>query len=70
MSVLSVQFIISVNTDCAQNNGGCSHFCFPTSSGFSCGCEIYYALLSDGKTCENGIVETYSVNTKMCLFCS
>ena len=43
------------NLVCSQNNGGCSHFCFPTTTGRSCGCETDISLLNDGRTCENGM---------------
>ncbi|XP_052818471.1 low-density lipoprotein receptor-related protein 2-like [Mya arenaria] len=39
---------------CAEDNGGCSDFCFPAPGGQrTCGCNWYTSLLADGKTCEN-----------------
>ncbi|XP_065930465.1 low-density lipoprotein receptor-related protein 4-like [Magallana gigas] len=44
--------IVDVNPLCAQNNGLCSTFCFPTPSGRTCGCQDNVKLLSDQRTCE------------------
>lgn len=46
--------IVDVNPLCAQNNGLCSTFCFPTPSGRTCGCQDNVKLLSDERTCEGG----------------
>lgn len=49
----------AVNTGCASNNGGCSHFCFPKVGGHTCGCSLNVDLLSDGKTCEDGMYRNF-----------
>ena len=53
----NIVFYIGVNV-CSQNNGGCSHTCFPkpnyvsyTSTASECLCPDYYILSADNKTC-------------------
>ncbi|KAJ8301052.1 hypothetical protein KUTeg_022571 [Tegillarca granosa] len=41
------------NDMCKNNNGDCSTFCLPTSSGRTCACEDGVKLRSDKKTCGN-----------------
>ena len=44
---------------CLRDNGGCSHFCIPSSDGatFSCGCPNGYNFI-DSTTCEFVVPET------------
>jgi len=44
--------IITSNSSCAYNNGGCSHLCFnKPDNTYICSCQIGYELTKDGKTC-------------------
>ena len=38
-------------------NGGCSHLCLLNTHGRSCACPTGVKLLSDGRTCEKGMIE-------------
>lgn len=46
-------FILSfkVSSPCTVNNGGCSHFCVPKTSGYECVCPTGLTVKQDGKTC-------------------
>lgn len=39
---------------CSSNNGGCSHLCLITPTGFSCACSTGINLQADGRTCADG----------------
>ncbi|XP_031559988.1 sushi, von Willebrand factor type A, EGF and pentraxin domain-containing protein 1-like [Actinia tenebrosa] len=51
----------SINS-CQQNNGGCSHLCLLTPSGYDCACPTGYGLGSDGRTC-NTYIERFIIFT-------
>ena len=38
-------------------NGGCTHLCLLNTHGRSCACPTGVKLLSDGRTCEKGMIE-------------
>jgi len=42
------------DTECARNNGGCSHLCLLRFDGYACACPTGVALKEDNKTCEDG----------------
>eukprot|EP00118_Oscarella_pearsei_P022300 m.255045 g.255045 ORF g.255045 m.255045 type:complete len:1679 (+) comp40390_c1_seq5:372-5408(+) len=42
---------------CADQNGGCSHFCLYVPPGRVCACPTGVKLLKDGKTCASGIAK-------------
>lgn len=46
--------VILVSASCSDRNGLCSTFCFPTSTGKTCGCQDNVNLQSDQLTCEGG----------------
>ncbi|KAL9960408.1 hypothetical protein ACROYT_G033860 [Oculina patagonica] len=41
------------SSPCAQNNGGCSHFCVAKASGHECVCPTGLTVKQDGKTCDD-----------------
>ncbi|KAI8440067.1 hypothetical protein MSG28_001491 [Choristoneura fumiferana] len=41
-------------SQCAKQNGGCSHLCLLKPKGHSCACPIGIKLGGNGRTCENG----------------
>ncbi len=43
---------LKASSPCAQNNGGCSHFCVAKVSGYECVCPTGLAVKQDGKICE------------------
>lgn len=54
-------FIITdVVTNACVNNGGCSHFCFPSGMSAVCGCPDNATLTSDMKTCASKLVSVRS----------
>ena len=48
--LLSLFYLVS--SACSINNGGCSHFCVPKTSGQECKCPTGLAVKQNGKTCE------------------
>lgn len=47
--------MISVESQCRNDNGRCSTFCLAKPNGVTvCSCEDGVKLRADGKTCENG----------------
>ncbi|KAL9960419.1 hypothetical protein ACROYT_G033874 [Oculina patagonica] len=45
----------TVSSPCTVNNGGCSHFCVPKTSGYECVCPTGLTVKQDGKTCNEKI---------------
>lgn len=56
--VALLMLICLVYTDineCALDKGGCDHKCMNKGGSFHCVCEDGFTLLSDGKTCVEGM---------------
>ncbi|PFX23099.1 Low-density lipoprotein receptor-related protein 6 [Stylophora pistillata] len=45
----------SASSPCSINNGGCSHFCVPKTSGQECKCPTGLAVKQNGRTCEEKV---------------
>ncbi|XP_062513076.1 low-density lipoprotein receptor-related protein 6-like isoform X2 [Corticium candelabrum] len=43
------------HTECGMGQSGCSHFCLSIPPDYKCACPTGVKLLSDGKTCNNGL---------------
>jgi len=45
---------------CGADNGGCSHLCLPTMSGYSCACMTGFRLLPDQRRCTESMSVTFT----------
>ena len=59
---------VSGTNKCRGDNGGCSHLCLPSLSGFTCACPTGFMLLPDSKTCtESECLPCIQFNHRRCV---